>query len=203
MNTRRNRPNYFLLNDGIDEEASPEDRLDSSPNVISLENDVLPLESASQTQQLQFELSAETQVEQLSTIQTESSISIAPLQETLRHGGRSKPQSTKWPWTYFEISELENPWIIRCAVLDKETAEKCGWKTTDSKRQASTGGNMIDHLRKQHSIDSPNKVEEPKRAESSILSFINGKGTLTHQQLLEKNILRWIVVEKQPFTTLE
>ncbi|KAK9241482.1 hypothetical protein V1506DRAFT_550573 [Lipomyces tetrasporus] len=159
MNTRRNRPNYFLLNDGIDEEASSEDRLDSSPNVISLENDILPSESASQTQQVQFEPSAETQVEQLSTIQTESSISIAPLQEPLRHGGRSKPQSTKWPWTYFEISEIENPWIvkksnkrklidrdIRCAVLDKQTAEKCGWKTTDSKRQASTG-NMINHLR--------------------------------------------------------
>ncbi|KAK9259251.1 hypothetical protein V1519DRAFT_452172, partial [Lipomyces tetrasporus] len=140
MNTRRNR-NYFLLNDGIDEEASPEDRLDTS-----------------QTQQLQFEPSAEMQVEQLSTIQTESSISIAPLQGPLRHGGRSKPQSTKWPWTYFEISELENPWIvkksnkrklidseIRRAVLDEEPAEKCGWKTTDSKRQASTD-NIIDHL---------------------------------------------------------
>ncbi|KAJ8098121.1 hypothetical protein POJ06DRAFT_179750, partial [Lipomyces tetrasporus] len=120
-----------------------------------------------------------------------------------------------WPWTYFEISELENPWIvkksnkrklidseIRRAVLDEEPAEKCGWKTTDSKRQASTD-NIIDHLRKQHSIDSPNKVTEPKRAEPSILSFINGKGTLTDQQLLEKNILRWIVVEKQPLTTLE
>ncbi|KAK9319692.1 hypothetical protein V1517DRAFT_331685 [Lipomyces orientalis] len=50
---------------------------------------------------------------------------------------------------------------------------------------------MIDHLRKQHSIDSPNRPEEPKRAESSILSFIKGKERLTHQ-LLEKNILRWI-----------
>ncbi|KAK9318736.1 hypothetical protein V1517DRAFT_267441, partial [Lipomyces orientalis] len=55
--------------------------------------------------------------------------------------------STNWPWTYFEISEFENPWIIRCAVLDNETGEeKCGWKTTDSKRQGSTGY-MIDHLR--------------------------------------------------------
>ncbi|KAJ8097670.1 hypothetical protein POJ06DRAFT_296914 [Lipomyces tetrasporus] len=61
MNSRRNRPNYFLLNDGIDEEASSEDRLDSSPNVISLENDILPSESASQTQQVQFEPSAEPQ----------------------------------------------------------------------------------------------------------------------------------------------
>ncbi|KAK9327459.1 hypothetical protein V1520DRAFT_374679 [Lipomyces starkeyi] len=60
MNTRRNRRNYFLLNDGIDEEASPEDRLDSSQNVTSLENDVLPSESASQIQQLQLDSLAET-----------------------------------------------------------------------------------------------------------------------------------------------
>ncbi|KAK9321898.1 hypothetical protein V1517DRAFT_157057 [Lipomyces orientalis] len=33
---------------------------------------------------------------------------------------------------------------------------------------------------KQHSIDSPNRPEEPKRAESSILSFIKGKERLTH-----------------------
>ncbi|ODQ71038.1 hypothetical protein LIPSTDRAFT_332821 [Lipomyces starkeyi NRRL Y-11557] len=81
---------------------------------------------------------------------------------------------------------------IRCAVLDKEAGEKCDWKTTDSKRTVSTG-NMIDHLRKEHSIDSSNKPEAPKRTESNILSFINGKERLTHQQLLEKNILRWIV----------
>ncbi|KAK9375637.1 uncharacterized protein V1513DRAFT_424612 [Lipomyces chichibuensis] len=94
MNTRRNRPNYFLLNDGIDEEASPEDQLDSPPNVISLENDILPSESVSGFQQ-QFEPSAETQVEELATIQTESSISIAPLQEPLRQRGLLKSQSTK------------------------------------------------------------------------------------------------------------
>ncbi|ODQ70012.1 hypothetical protein LIPSTDRAFT_333883, partial [Lipomyces starkeyi NRRL Y-11557] len=37
----------------------------------------------------------------------------------------------------------------------------------------------------------------------NILSFVNGKERLTLQQLLEKNILHWIVAEKQPFTTLE
>ncbi|KAK9319972.1 hypothetical protein V1517DRAFT_280867 [Lipomyces orientalis] len=189
MNTRRNRPNYFLLNDGL--EASAEDRLDSHENVTTLENDILPSESASQIQQLRFE----------STIQAKSATSLAPLQEPLQHARISEPKSTNWPWTYFDISEFEKPWIIPCAVLDNETGEKCGWKTTDSKRQGSTG-NIIDHLRKQHSIDSPNRPEEPKRAESSILSFIKGKERLTHQ-LLEKNILRWIVAEKQPFTTLE
>ncbi|KAK9357486.1 hypothetical protein V1504DRAFT_365070, partial [Lipomyces starkeyi] len=187
VNTCRNRPNYFLLNYGIDEEASPEDHLDSSQNVTSLENDVLPSESASQIQQLQLESLAE--------IQSCSITGTSPACRTFETYIHS------WPWAYFDISEFENP-EIRCAVLDKETGEKSDWKTTDSKRQASTG-NMINHLRKQHSINSPNKPEAPKRTESNILSFINGKERLTHQQLLEKNILRWIVAEKQQFTTLE
>ncbi|KAK9342369.1 hypothetical protein V1522DRAFT_416318 [Lipomyces starkeyi] len=63
MNTRRNRPNCFLLNDGLDEEASPEDRLGCYENVSTLENDILPSESASQIQQLRFESLAETQVD--------------------------------------------------------------------------------------------------------------------------------------------
>ncbi|KAK9342062.1 hypothetical protein V1522DRAFT_417378 [Lipomyces starkeyi] len=61
MNTRRNRPNYFLLNDGLNEEASPEDRLDRYENVTTLENDILPSESVSQIQQLHFESFVETQ----------------------------------------------------------------------------------------------------------------------------------------------
>ncbi|KAK9235715.1 hypothetical protein V1525DRAFT_458283 [Lipomyces kononenkoae] len=107
METRRNSRNYFLLNDGIDEEASPEDRLDSS-QVISLENDILPSESASQIQQLQFESSAEAQVEEISTVHAESSTSLAPLQEPLWHAGLSKDISTKWPWTYFDSLRYPN-----------------------------------------------------------------------------------------------
>ncbi|KAJ8102404.1 hypothetical protein POJ06DRAFT_279858 [Lipomyces tetrasporus] len=104
MNTRRNRPNYFLLNDGLDEEVSPEERLDSYENVTTLENDILPSESASQIQQPLFESLEETQIEEYSTVQTESSTSLAPLQEPPRNAGISEPKSTKWPWTYFEIS---------------------------------------------------------------------------------------------------
>ncbi|KAK9323788.1 hypothetical protein V1517DRAFT_87055 [Lipomyces orientalis] len=115
----------------------------------------------------------------------------------------SEPKSTKWPWTYFEISEFENPWIvkksnkrtlidreIRCAVLDNEIGEKCDWKTTDSKRQASTS-KMIDHLRKQHSIDSPDKPEEPKRAEYSIFPDPNSIGSTI--------LLMWIPLKQSNF----
>ncbi|KAK9371483.1 uncharacterized protein V1513DRAFT_455619 [Lipomyces chichibuensis] len=114
-----------------------------------------PLESASQIRQPLFESLAESQVEECLIIQTESSTSPAPLQEPLRNARISEPKSTKWPWTYFEISEFENPWIvkksnkrklidreIRCAVLDDETGAKCDWKTTDSKPQASNINNF-------------------------------------------------------------
>ncbi|KAK9385535.1 hypothetical protein V1515DRAFT_539782, partial [Lipomyces mesembrius] len=41
---------------------------------------------------------------------------------------------TEWLWAYFETTTVDRE-EIRCAALDNETAEKCGWKTTDSKRR--------------------------------------------------------------------
>ncbi|KAK9320886.1 hypothetical protein V1517DRAFT_328055, partial [Lipomyces orientalis] len=118
LNTRRNRPNYFLLNDGLDEDSN------SHENVTTLENDILPSESASHIQQLRFESLAETQVEESSTIQAESATSLAPLQEPLQHARISVPKSTNWPWTYFEISESDNPWIVKKSnkrkLIDRE-----------------------------------------------------------------------------------
>ncbi|KAK9490986.1 hypothetical protein V1508DRAFT_423220 [Lipomyces doorenjongii] len=86
------------------------DRLDSYQNV-TLEKDILPSESASQIQQPHFDslVEIETQVEESSTIRTESLTSLAPLQEPLRNARISETKSTKWPWTYFEISGFENP----------------------------------------------------------------------------------------------
>ncbi|KAK9320166.1 hypothetical protein V1517DRAFT_375885 [Lipomyces orientalis] len=135
MNTRRNRPNYFLLNDGLDEEAKCYYSGERYPTL---------------------------------------GISITNPAAAFWVVGRDAD---------FEISEFENPWIvkktnklklidreIRCAVLDNETGDKCGWKTTDSKQQGSTG-DMINHLRKQHSIDSPNKPEEQK--EQNLVYYLS------------------------------
>ncbi|KAK9491453.1 hypothetical protein V1508DRAFT_421999, partial [Lipomyces doorenjongii] len=60
-------------------------------------NDILPSESASQIQQLPLEPLAQTQVEESSTTQTESSTSLASLQEPLQHARISEPKSIKWP----------------------------------------------------------------------------------------------------------
>ncbi|KAK9343109.1 hypothetical protein V1522DRAFT_414177 [Lipomyces starkeyi] len=51
MVTRHKRPDYFLLNDGLDDEASSEDRIPESDleSFINLScSDILPSESASQ-----------------------------------------------------------------------------------------------------------------------------------------------------------
>ncbi|KAJ8100213.1 hypothetical protein POJ06DRAFT_281345 [Lipomyces tetrasporus] len=46
----------------------------------------------------------------------------------------------------------------------------------------------------------PDPAKKPK---PSILAYIGQREKLSPQKLLEKNILRWIVADKQPFTTIE
>ncbi|KAK9311835.1 hypothetical protein V1524DRAFT_441234, partial [Lipomyces starkeyi] len=62
---------------------------------------------------------------------------------------------------------------------------------------------MIEHLRKRHSIEARERPEPAKKPKSSILAYIGQREKLLPQKLLEKNILRWIVADKQPFTTIE
>ncbi|KAK9426871.1 hypothetical protein V1505DRAFT_144413 [Lipomyces doorenjongii] len=119
-------------------------------------------------------------------------------------------------WAYFETTEYNRPWImkrtkskriidrdIRCIYIDEQTGIRCHRKTTDSARQTSTS-NMARHLQK-HSIYPPDSSAEASgtNKQPSIATFFNGKQNLTVKQLLEKNILRWIVTEKQAFTTIE
>jgi hypothetical protein len=94
---------------------------------------------------------------------------------------------------------------ILCAYVDVKTGIQCGWKTTDSSRQISTS-NMKNHLAK-HSIYPPSGTDSDalaeKRKQPDIWSFVSGKGNLGHPQILEKNLLRWMVSEKQVFTTID
>jgi hypothetical protein len=64
---------------------------------------------------------------------------------------------------------------------------------------------MQRHLEK-HSIFSPHsQVDEitVQKGQASIISLLTKKETLTPQQLLEKNLLYWIIDDKQAFTTIE
>ncbi|KAK9244505.1 hypothetical protein V1506DRAFT_541246 [Lipomyces tetrasporus] len=72
----------------------------------------------------------------------------------------------------------------------------------DSLRQNSTS-NMKSHLAK-HSIYPPDtEGRNREKQQTSVVSLWEKKEKLTHQQLLEKNLIRWIVAENQAFTTIE
>ena len=123
---------------------------------------------------------------------------------------------TSWMWGQFEVTEVDREWTVKktkkrvptdrdiqCTHLDNKTGLQCPWSTSDSLRQTSTT-NMQRHLEK-HSIFSPHSQSEASRrkGQPSITSFIVKQNTLSHQQRLEKNLLQWIVHDKQAFTTIE
>ncbi|KAK9234164.1 hypothetical protein V1525DRAFT_350703, partial [Lipomyces kononenkoae] len=199
------RIDYFVLNDGSDEEAPLEDRLDSSPPPDSgdslRDSEIFPSESASA-------------VESSQELPDDAALTCQP--QSSRNTESSKPESKSWQcWDYFDITEVNRPWTLKksnirkaidreihCSVLDEKTGQQCSWKKTDSKRQSSTS-NKVEHLRKRHSIEAQERPEPAKKPKSSILAYLGEREKLSPQKLLQKNILRWIVADKQPFTTIE
>ena len=97
--------------------------------------------------------------------------------------------------------------------------------TTDSLRQSSTS-NIQQHLKEKHGILPPGAdgmlisffffsffspdnnillvTPKPASARKSTIPSLRGqRGQLTVQEKLEKNLLRWVVYSKQPFTAFE
>ncbi|KAF1808660.1 hypothetical protein P152DRAFT_369984, partial [Eremomyces bilateralis CBS 781.70] len=180
MVTRHNQQNYLLLNDGYDE-TLPEDQITESnfESFVNLSStEVLPSESVSQA---------------LTHSAPIVSSSILP---------RKRPApTTAWMWDYFQTTEVAREWI-RCAFINEKTGIQCPWTTSDSLRQTSTS-NMQQHHKK-HSIYSPHSQDEPlPKKQASVISLLTRKETLSHQQLLERNILQWVIHDKQAFTTIE
>ncbi|KAK9318784.1 hypothetical protein V1517DRAFT_234819, partial [Lipomyces orientalis] len=220
MQTRQKRLNYRVLNDGSDEEALPEDRIyqlsellpnlaptlpASQEDVVALadipSDELLPSESASQLEEASQESS------------TDAATSLISPNLFGHHRQRPAPV-TEWIWAYFETTVVNRPWSIkktnkrrlidreiRCIHIDEKTGIRCGWQTLDSLRQNTTS-NMKTHLAK-HDIYPPTSDVQPAKKRPDIRSFMCGKESLTHQEVLEKNIIRWIVTDVKAFTTVE
>lgn len=131
MVTRHNRLDYFLLNDGSDDEALPEDRIsETAQSEINPSSKILPSELISQTL--------------TSPIPTSSSSNV------LRSRSQKRPRPapvTNWLWDHFEVTEVNREWIIKrtrkrelidrdiqCAYIDSKSRIQCPWKTSDSKK---------------------------------------------------------------------
>jgi hypothetical protein len=218
LRTRQKRVDYRVLNDGSDE-ASPEDRIDQSSEPVSNlaptfpesqegveiitdipDGELLPSESASQ-----FPASQESS--------TDARTSIISGNAFYQHRQWPAP-ATAWIWAYFETAAVDRSWFIkktnkkrlvdreiRCMHIDEKTGIRCGWQTSDSQRQNTTS-NMKTHLAK-HGIYPPTSDLQPAMKQSDIRSFVGGKGNPTHQEVLERNIIRWIVTDMNAFTTIE
>ena len=196
--TRQIRRDYFALNDGYDEESLPTDRLPGFPD--------LEIDSFINTPSSEIQPS-----ESISETLAESSSSAFPSYPRKRR--RPTPVS-QWMWEYFQITEISREWknprtnkrelkdrIIYCAYIDNHGIQ-CSWQTADSLRQSSTS-NMQRHLEK-HTIFPPHsRLSTDTKKQPNIVDFMAKTQGLSHQERLEKNILRWIVKDKPPFTAIE
>ena len=116
-------------------------------------------------------------------------------------------RATEWIWGYFETTAIDRPWVIKrtnkrrlvnreicCTHINKKTGIRCNWQTSDSQRQNTTS-NIKTHLAR-HSIFCPTSNIQSVRKDLDIRS-------LTHQEVLEKNVIRWIVTDIKAFTSVE
>src|SRR5467141_1185699 len=104
MVTRRKRPNYFILNDGSDDEALPEDRIQetvqsepnspvNTPSSAASEPEILPSES-------------QTQIGPIPP-----SSSSAPRLRSHKFKCARPAPPTAWLWDHFTVTEVNREWI--------------------------------------------------------------------------------------------
>ena len=85
----------------------------------------------------------------------------------------------------------------QCTVIDEKTGLQCIWKSSESQKQSSTS-NMQRHLERKHSVlpHCPNQQKD-------IRQVFKKQGNLSIQEHLERNILRWVIQDKQAFLVIE
>lgn len=200
---RSQRIDYHFLNDGSDEEAHPEHRAIKKPRLVSPPNTselIGPEDSASQ---LTPNLPPPDSYSELSTT------SSSEINQFTNTPNQSRTQQhSQWLWRQFSISPLHGkqwqPKRSRKILEDREIrCIRCDWKTTDSARATSTT-NMKAHLIK-HGIsrEQGDGHTDRRNRQPSIVSMLNKKTELDVAGLLERNLVRWIVMDNMAFTTIE
>ncbi|KAJ6125923.1 hypothetical protein N7471_010416 [Penicillium samsonianum] len=221
MRTRQKRLNYRVLNDESDGESLPEDQTDQSSEsseplrnltrtLPTCQKDAVILANIPDCELLPSESVSQVLVSQESSTDAGTSITN---HVSSRWCKRPAP-ATEWIWEYFETTAVDCPWVIKrtnkrrlvdreicCMHVDEKTGTRCDWHTSGSQRQNTTS-NMKTHLAK-HDIYCPTSSIQPAKKGPDIRSFMGGKQSLTHQEVLERNAIRWIVTDMKAFTTVE
>ena len=104
---------------------------------------------------------------------------MSPSQIQLRHctlASRRPALATEWVWPYFVVTTVEREWIV---------------KRTGKRR-------IVDRDICCAYVDEKTGIKCDWKTTDSVT-----KENMTTQQRLEKNILRWVVTSKQPFTVVQ
>ncbi|KAK9250085.1 hypothetical protein V1507DRAFT_500209 [Lipomyces tetrasporus] len=174
---RSQRVDYHLLNDGSDEEAPPEDRV-----IKRFRSNIGSTDSSQQS-----ELNDDGQVD-TSSVSTESESS------------RKNPPNQSL-WVQFDVSALPGKlwWPKRGKGPIEDREIRC-------KRSTSTS-NMRFHLTK-HGIsitgsECNNEDERSGTKQPSIASFFQKRALDNAAKFLERNLVRWIVLNNMAFDAIE
>ncbi|KAJ5742343.1 hypothetical protein N7533_011752 [Penicillium manginii] len=226
MRTRQKRLNYRVLNDESDGESLPEDQTDQSSEpseppcnhtrtLLACQEDAVILANIPDCELLPSESVSQVLVSQESSTDADTSITGTSITSNISFQCSKRPApATEWIWGYFETTAVDCPWVIKrtnkrrlvdreicCMHVDEKTGTRCDWHTSDSQRQNTTS-NMKTHLVK-HGIYCPTSSIQPAKKGPDIRSFMGGKQSLTHQEVLERNTIRWIVTDMKAFATVE
>lgn len=205
---RSQRLDYRLLNDGSDEEAAEEDRIDKKRRLRRTDHSdsITPNESASRCR------SASPVGE--SHIQEESNNDDNPPSDTASAiheaaTSRARPLNHSL-WAEFLVSPLPGklwwPKRGKGPVEDREIrCVRCSWKTTDSARATSTS-NMKLHLSKHgifQSSSEDSREDNSSVRQQSIASFFQKKAEMETKKTLGEDLLRWTVIDEMAFSSIE
>ncbi|KAK9481422.1 hypothetical protein V1527DRAFT_379495, partial [Lipomyces starkeyi] len=185
--------------DGSDDEAAPEDHMvkRSRSNRAGSVELITQDDSASQLTQRQSSPADSSQQPELTDDGRVDRSSVSSESES----SRKKPQNQSL-WAQFDILELPGklwwPKRGKGPIEDREIrCTRCNWRTTDSARATSTS-NMRFHLTK-HGIsssgsESSNENDSSSTKQPSIASFFQKRAEDNAARSLERNLVRWIVL---------
>lgn len=206
---RARRIDYLALNDGIDEEAPPEDCIIETPSkkARSSVELIAPDDSASQLTRARSPLSVAYQQSEQTDDSLPDAVSISPEPGL---SARRRPQNQSL-WAQFDSFPLPgkiwHPKRGKGPIEDREIrCKRCNWKTTDSARATSTS-NMMFHLSKHgiFSAGSDSSLEEGRSSiqQPSITGFFQKRAEEKRAKALEENLVQWVVTDDMAFSAIE
>lgn len=216
MNTRQRQIDFRRPNDESDEETPHEDRT-RSPGIGYFTSDGKEDNEITDNRAQSSQQASNTGTLFHPTTQDSTQATSSPIQPWKKQKKQRSAPATEWMWDYYTVKEINRPYQnragntvhkdreISCNHVDRQGI-RCSYRTSDSQRQGNTS-NMKGHLER-HGIFNDSAPESasgsrPSQRTQDIRYMMTGNGNLSPQQILQKDIMRWVVCDKNAFNAVE